>query len=269
MKLKYDNRSWHAWVSVVLAVPILIVAVTAIFIAHDKALGTKYMDITPYVSWLPGYSENAVKMQRMEVQSLTTARDGSQWLGTKAGLYQVKEGRATPVEALGGTHVRNLVDTPAGLVAATKNGVWLGQNGQWTRTATGDAWSASVGASGMIHVAMKDRGVMSSTDGRTWKNDTAAMTALATLPASVAEQKPVTLANLMHDMHTGKAFFGKEWEWIWIDLIGFVMAFLAVSGVVMWWRGEKRRRALEAELAAAKAAPPAPGAAQALKPTMA
>lgn len=261
MKLKYDTRSWHAWISVVLAVPIVIVAVTAIFIAHDDALGTKDTVITPYVGWLPGYSEATVKMQRMEVQSLTTARDGSQWLGTKAGLYRVTDGRAMPVEALGGTHVRNLVDTPAGLVAATKNGVWLGQNGQWTRTARGDAWSASVGANGAIHVAMKDTGVVTSTDGRTWQKDSAALAALAALPASVAEQKPVTLANLMHDMHTGKAFFGKEWEWIWIDLIGFVMAFLGVTGVVMWWRGEKRRRELETQLAAASAPPASPAAA--------
>lgn len=258
MKLKYDTRSWHAWVSVVLAVPIVIVAVTAIFIAHDDALGTKETVITPYVGWLPGYSENAVKMQRMEVQAALATRDGGQWLGTKAGLYRIEQGRATPVEALGGTHVRALVDTPAGLVAATKNGVWLRQGETWQRTAKGDAWSASVGAGGMIHVAMKDAGVLVSTDGASWKNDSAAMAALAAMPASLAEQKPVTLGNLVMDLHTGKAFFGKEWEWIWIDLIGFVMAFLGVTGVVMWWRGEKRRRELEAQLAAASAPPAGP-----------
>lgn len=268
MKFRYDNRSWHAWISVVLAVPIVIVAVTAIFIAHDDALGTKEKVITPYVSWLPGYSDAAVKMQRMEVQTALATRDGAQWLGTKAGLYRIEQGRATPVEALGGTHVRALVDTPAGLVAATKNGVWLrqstpGQGGgeTWQRTARGDAWSASVGAGGVIHVAMKDAGVLASTDGASWKNDTAALTALAAMPVSMAEQKPVTLGNLVMDLHTGKAFFGKEWEWIWIDLIGFVMAFLGVTGVVMWWRGEKRRRELEAQLAAASATPASPAVA--------
>lgn len=257
MKLRYDTRSWHAWISVVLAVPIVIVAVTAIFIAHGDALGTKQTDVTPYVGWLPGYSDEAVKMQRMEIQTALVSRDGGQWFGTKAGLYQVQDGRAMPVEALGGIHVRALVETPAGLVAATKNGVWLRQGESWQRTARGDAWSASVGAGGTIHVAMKDAGVLASTDGATWKNDTAAMQALATMPASMAKQKPVTLGNLVMDLHTGKAFFGKEWEWIWIDLIGFVMAFLGVTGVVMWWRGQKRRRELEAQLAAAGAVPAA------------
>lgn len=250
MKLNYDNRSWHAWISVVLAVPIVIVAVTAIFIAHNESLGTKETDITPYVGWLPGYGDEAVKMQRMEVQTALASRDGGQWLGTKAGLYRVEAGRATSVEALGGTHVRALVETPAGLIAATKNGVWLRQGETWQRTIKGDAWGASVGSGGMIHVAMKDIGILASTDGANWKKDTAAMTALAAMPVSMAEQKPVTLGNLVMDLHTGKAFFGKEWEWVWIDVIGFVMAFLGVSGVVMWWRGEKRRRELEAQLAA-------------------
>lgn len=256
MKLQYDNRGWHAWISVVLAVPIVIVAVTAIFIAHDEALGTKEVDITPYVGWLPGYGEEAVRMQRMEVQTALATRDGGQWLGTKAGLYRVEGGRASPVDALGGTHVRALVETPAGLVAAAKNGVWLHHNGEWRRTVQGDAWSASVSAGGTIHVALKDAGILASTDGARWKNDVSAMQALAAMPASIAEQKPVTLGNLVMDLHTGKAFFGKEWEWIWIDLIGFVMAFLGVSGVVMWWRGEKRKRELEAKLSATGIARP-------------
>lgn len=255
MKLKYDNRSWHAWISVVLALPILIVAVTATFIAHTNALGLKEIEITPYVGWLPGYGEQAVKMERMEVYAALSTTDGSQWVGTKAGLYQMRDGQTRQVEALGGTHVRDLVETPAGLVAVAKNGVWLREGNQWQRTLKGDAWSGSGGRDGRLAVAVKERGVLVSADARTWQADTGVQQALASLPASAAQTKPVTLGNLVMDLHTGKAFFGKEWEWIWIDLIGFVMAFLGVTGVVMWWRGEKRKRELEAKLAAAEAQP--------------
>lgn len=250
MKLKYDNRTWHAWISVVLALPILIVAVTSIFIAHNNALGTKDIDITPYVGWLPGYGEAAMKMERMDVQTALAARDGTRWIGAKAGLYEVRDGAARPVEALGGTHVRDLVEIPAGLVAAAKNGVWLRTAEGWTRTLKGDAWSASLMADGAVTVTLKDRGVLVARDARDWRADVGIATALAALPDEVAQAKPVTLGNLIMDLHTGKAFFGKEWEWIWIDLNGGVMAFLGVTGVVMWWRGEKRRLELEARLEA-------------------
>lgn len=255
MKLKYDNRTWHAWISVVLALPILIVAVTAIFIAHNNALGLKETEITPYVGWLPGYGEEAMKMQRMDVQTALTTRDGGQWIGTKAGLYRISSGQAQQVEALGGTHVRDLVESPAGLVAVTKNGVWLRQGEGWEKTLKGDAWSGNVGADGRLIVTVKDRGMLVAADGRNWQPDTGVNQALARMPAGVAQPKPVTLGNLVMDLHTGKAFFGKAWEWIWIDLIGFVMAFLGVTGVVMWWRGEKRKRELEAKLAAADGLP--------------
>lgn len=256
MNLKYDNRSWHAWISVVLALPILIVAVTAIFIAHNNALGLKEIEITPYVAWLPGYGDAAAKAERMEVHTAQTTRDGNRWVGTKAGLYRVSGGQAQPVEALGGTHVRDLVETQNGLVAIAKNGVWLQRGADWERTLEGDAWSGSVGPDGKLAVAVKGRGVLVSADARNWQTDAGVNQALAALPASMAQTKPVTLGNLVMDLHTGKAFFGKEWEWIWIDLIGFVMAFLGVTGVVMWWRGEKRRRELEAKLTATEAAAP-------------
>lgn len=261
MKLTYDNRTWHAWISVVLALPILIVAVTAIFIAHKGALDLNATEVTPYVNWLPGYGNEAMKMERMDVQTALATRDGSQWIGTRAGLYRVSGGQAQQVEALGGTHVRDLVESPAGLVAIAKNGVWLRQGEGWEKTLKGDAWSGNVGADGRLIVTVKDRGVLVTADGRNWQPDTGVNQALANLPGNVAQPKPVTLGNLVLDLHTGKAFFGKEWEWIWIDLIGVIMAFLGVTGVVMWWRGEKRKRELEARLAAT-AGQPVPAAPQ-------
>lgn len=246
MQLKFNARTWHNWISVILAVPILIVAVTAVFIAHSKALDLKEIDVTRYVSWLPGYGAAEMKAMKTEVRASLSTPDGRQWLGTKAGLYEVANGEARAVEALGGSEVRDLAAAPFGLVAATRNGVWVLGNEGWNRVLKGDAWNASLQADGSVAVTLKDKGVLTSRDGRDWREDPAAGAALAAMPKDTMAAKPITLHNLVMDLHTGKAFFGKEWEWLWIDLIGLVMTFLVGTGVYMWWRGERRKRAMAA-----------------------
>lgn len=244
--MQFNVRSWHNWISVLLSVPILIVAVTAIFIAHDHELGLNEIDVTRAVSWLPGYGETETKAMKMEVRASLATPDGRQWLGTKAGLYELADGRARAVEALGGAEVRDLAAAPFGLVVAAKNGVWVQDGEGWRKAAKGDAWSANLNPDGSVAVSLKDQGVLVSRDGRAWNAHAVARSALAAMPAEVVAKKPVTLGNLVKDLHTGKAFFGKEWEWLWIDLIGLVMAFLGGSGVYMWWRAEKRKRAMAA-----------------------
>jgi uncharacterized iron-regulated membrane protein len=61
-------------------------------------------------------------------------------------------------------------------------------------------------------------------------------------PAHGAVEERVTLGKLMLDLHTGKAFFGKEAEWIWIDLLGGVWVFLGFTGIYLWWRTQTKRR---------------------------
>jgi uncharacterized iron-regulated membrane protein len=45
----------------------------------------------------------------------------------------------------------------------------------------------------------------------------------------------------MMDIHTGKLFFGKTGEWIWIDLLGFAMVALGITGFVMWLRRRRQQ----------------------------
>ncbi|PKO58071.1 MAG: hypothetical protein CVU25_05815, partial [Betaproteobacteria bacterium HGW-Betaproteobacteria-19] len=91
--------------------------------------------------------------------------------------------------------------------------------------------------------AVKDHGLLVSADGRDWRPDPELMPVLA---ASMVEGEAelITLGKLVMDLHTGKAFFGKDWEWIWIDLVGLAMTLLSLTGVYMWWRGERRKAAL-------------------------
>lgn len=80
--MKYNNRRWHSWISAILALPILIVGLTAIFIAHDKALGLKKMGVS--AEWLPGYGQT--KSEHAELRATLPLADGGLWLAAKGGL---------------------------------------------------------------------------------------------------------------------------------------------------------------------------------------
>ena len=69
--------------------------------------------------------------------------------------------------------------------------------------------------------------------------------------ARTMPERPLTLGNLVMDLHTGKAFLSKDTQWLWIDATGAVMTFLGLSGLVVWWR--TRRRKAQAVLAQATA----------------
>lgn len=238
MKLNLKARSWHTWASIILALPILIVSATAVFIAHKKSLQTE--DITLDVGWLPGYQTKGYKTKEAEPRAALTTVNGTTWVGTQEGLYRLDGSTLVAAKALSGMPVRGLAESRFGLVAAAKNGVWLEHSGEWTRVIKGDAWHASTRTDGSVVVSMKDKGLLVSANGQDWHPDPVLATALAALPEETND-KSITLGKLIMDLHTGQAFFGKQGEWIWIDIIGIAMCLLAMTGVFMWWRAEKRK----------------------------
>jgi hypothetical protein len=48
------------------------------------------------------------------------------------------------------------------------------------------------------------------------------------------------LARVIRDLHTGEALLGHDAEWIWNDIVGGTMTFLALTGVYLWWKGQRR-----------------------------
>ena len=241
MKFNLKARSWHTWASIVLALPILIVGASAVFIAHKKALGTE--DVRVAAGWLPGYQTQEARSRLPEARAALTTASGTTLVGLQEGLYRLDDGKLVAVGELAGVPVRGLAESTFGRVAAARNGIWLEKDGQWEKVIKGDAWSAAHRADGSIVVALKDKGLLVSQDGMKWQPDPRLTAALAALPGEMAD-KPLTLGKLIMDLHTGQAFFGKAGEWIWIDLIGIAMCLLAMTGVYMWWRAEKRKAAL-------------------------
>lgn len=235
--MKINWRTWHAWLSVILSLPLFIIGVTALFIAHGKTLGLNRVDINAF--WLPGYAMTASKREPVIVKAAFAA-DGVRYIGAKTGLFVLETGRAKAVEALRGADVRSIAGATGKLVVGAKTGVWLGGNNDWRRIHHIEVFTAGILPDGAIFAAPATGGLVVSRDeGRTWVNDATEIDALALLPA--AGEDTLTMNRLIMDLHTGKAFLGRHWQWLWIDMLGAIMIFLSLSGVYLWWMGQRRK----------------------------
>lgn len=236
LKITFKARDWHNWVSVVLLLPMLLVGFTSLFIAHKKSLALDEVDLSRYVAWLPGYA--SATAEKPEVRASLVAADGRRWLAGKEGLHRIVDGRAEAVTELAGQQVRDLAAAPWGVVVAAKGGIWVELDGSWRKAHKGDAWNASLAPDGSVAVALRDKGLLVSRDGRRW----ATLPEVEALPPAPTAGERISLGKLVMDLHTGKAFFGKDAEWIWIDLLGSVWLFLGFTGLYLWWRTQTKRR---------------------------
>lgn len=251
MQLNLKARDWHNWVSVILLVPMLIVGLSTLFLAHKKELGLEKVDLTRYVGWLPGYGAAPPQGGHTEVRSSLPLADGAHLIGTQGGLFRIADGRAVAIREIGGTAVRDIAAAPFGIVVAAKNGVWIEMGQGWRKALDSDAWNANAMRDGAVVVAIKEGGLFTSRDGQTWEALPGIRPALEALSPQEQVRERVTLGKLMLDLHTGKAFFGKSLEWIWIYLLAAVWVFLSFTGLWLWWKSQtKRRDAARARFAA-------------------
>lgn len=234
MKLQYNNRKWHAWISFAISLPILMVSISAILIAHGQKLG--FRDIKVDASWLPGYS--AAPMQR-EVRA-TLAMPNELWVGTQIGLFVQSAGATREIAEFSGQEIRALLRTDNTLFVLTAQALFAQRGEQWQRVSRGPVSGAYVDGNN-IYLTVRDKNAqMSSDDGATWLAPTAAQAALEQLPSLGPEPAKMVLARVIKDLHTGEALLGHDGEWIWNDIVGGTMTFLAVSGLYLWWRGQRR-----------------------------
>ena len=238
MRDKPTLRAWHAFWSILLALPIAIVALTAVFIAHTHELGLKHVAVA--AGWLPGYAA-AGDGELAEPRALLLAADGTVYVGTKGGLFSRVGDRLAAVPGLRGIEVRDLAVAPDGrLYAATRQGLWSIESGAWRRALDGEAWSVEARDDGTVVATLKQQnGIVVSRDGgTTWAPETTLNAALASIEMPA---EPLTVHKLVMDLHTGKAFLGKRYEWLWIDAVGLAMLFLCASGLVIWVRTRRQK----------------------------
>ncbi len=82
-----------------------------------------------------------------------------------------------------------------------------------------------------IRIATKDKRFLESKDfGKHWIELQAinAISGVLDMP-----REDTSLGRLVLDLHTGRAFLGKQWGWIWIDLAASLLILITLSGLIM------------------------------------
>lgn len=225
--MKHSIRNWHTWVSLALGLPLLLVGLTTVFIAHDKALGTR--DVLLPAGW------GGAPARMREIRAVLED-DARHWLGTTDGVFRLENGVAVALEGGPEDEIRALAAAGDAVLMAGKRGLWRYADGAAEQVHRGDCWQVVAGAGGYA-AACKDAGLLSSGDGIAWQPRAVDFAAGAPPATGLSLQK------LIMDIHTGKLFFGKNAEWIWIDLVGLSTVGLALTGFVMWMRGRRARAA--------------------------
>jgi hypothetical protein len=223
--MKHSMRNWHNWVSVVLGLPLLLVGITAFFIAHEHELGTKEIE-TPLTM---------VQKETLEPRA-TALHHNQQFVGTKGGLFVVTNGEAAPLTPGVDDEIRDLLSTEQSLLVAGKEGIWR-YTDKAEHVFKGDCWQITPTTSGFT-AACKEIGLLESNDGLNWAARELRFSAEAN---ALVKSQGMPLSKVMMDIHTGKIFLGKEYEWIWIDLLGFACVALGLTGLVMWMRNRRQK----------------------------
>lgn len=162
------------------------------------------------------------------------------WIGTQAGLLQKTAAGIQAVEAFEGQEIRALLPTSAGIVVMTAQGLFAEHNQEWKKISRAPVVNA-YSDNGTLFAVFRGKPLqMSSDGGKTWQAMSEAETALADLPPLKGGSSSMALAKVIRDIHTGEALLGHDGEWIWNDIVGGTMTFLALSGVYLWWRGQRK-----------------------------
>ena len=223
--MKHSMRNWHTWGSVALGLPLLLVGLTTIFIAHEKPLGTRDI-VLPF---------RGITIDPAEIRA--SARIGNeQWLSTKEGVFELNGGQATRLDGSPHDEIRDMVSAGDAVLLAGKKALWRYEDGKAAQVYKADCWQVSATGDGYAAVC-KDVGLLISEDGRQWQ-----LRAIQSPAEAAATAKNgIPLSKIIMDIHTGKLFFGKQYEWIWIDLLGLACVGLGLTGLVMWMRGRRQR----------------------------
>ena len=128
------------------------------------------------------------------------------------------------------------------MIAAGKYGVWLSENGDsWSKLHNGDIHGLQILPKHWYLVTKKQGVLLSSDQGQSWQQ----ALKINQLISTMDEKRPLELGKLMKELHTGKALLGEKYEWIWADILAFVLVLLSLTGIYIWWKSQKRKQSLQ------------------------
>jgi hypothetical protein len=238
-KMVYYVSKWHKWIGIILCIPLIIIAITSIFIVFQDSYKNKPSEPQINVSWLPGYSkilsEKEFINKSSEIKASLHFSENTFFLATASGLFYQYEGEFGFVKELIGYDIRDIKAFSNQLFICTKNGLYkmsadiskLELIGQM------DIHGIEVLGDSLIYASTK-KGLLISYDyGQTWLKDQQSHQQIVQFAKHSLSEQPriIPLHKLILDLHTGKSFFGKTFEWIWILLAGVNLSFLTITGL--------------------------------------
>ncbi|MFP1131989.1 PepSY domain-containing protein [Asticcacaulis sp. W401b] len=218
------NRTLHNWISVGLGIPLILVGLTTFFIAHSDVLGTKKVELNGFTG----------QIEPLDIKT-SAQLGGLTVVGTKYGAFVLTDGRAEPLKGGPKDDIRAISAENGETLFAGKKGIWQLKADKSQLVFKDDCWDINRSAA-LWAASCKKSGLVTSLDLQSWSAEK------VTFSPEVLKrtQQPMTLDKLIMDIHTGKLFFGKAYEWVWIDLLGFATVALGVTGLVMWMRNRRK-----------------------------
>lgn len=246
-KKKFNIRkqlfNWHMWAGIFFGLPIVVVSVMAIFIAHEKELGTKNIFVN--AGWLPGYQSSLDDYTYYFNDVKAYYQDSNITLyGTKLGLIKQTGDHYSVVVGTEGMEVRDILKTEAFFLIASKYGLLTYKNEAIIKVYQGDFHGLS-NVDGHLIALMGKKGIISSNDdGLSWTKPALLtdeigafqMDSILAILSESPQMEQLSLEKMILDIHTGKAFFGEGSMWIWIDLISLSLLLMSITGTIMWWK---------------------------------
>lgn len=223
----FNPRTLHNWIGAVLVLPLFIIGMSTFFMSHEKTIGQTVI----------GYTNQAA-----QIRALLKTADGRILLATKQGVYEKNiENTLIPIEALN-SEIRVLEQLNDGrILAGGKYGLWLSEpNHSWVKRYDGEIRGVQINSKHWYLATTKQGVVVSLDEGLSWQTDLQ----IKQLVNSLNAKQPLILSDFMKDLHTGEALLGSEYEWVWADILAFVLVFLALTGIYMWWKSQRRKQAL-------------------------
>ena len=239
VKRPWTARRIHLWVAVILAIPMVLMAVSGILIAMRSVA-----NVPIPMKWLGAESVP----ERLPIMAYLEGADGTRWIGNANGLNAVKAGVARSVPTFDGQEIVGLAtltgkESP---LVATRMAIWTEADGTWQAVRRGRVRQVSQLGDGQVLVIAGGRGEMAdgkpmvSSDGTNWEPYMPAMQANRQLPK--LESPSVALHQFMRELHSGAFFFGKgPGEMVWSNLMGWVLVLLSLTGLWMWFKRERQK----------------------------
>lgn len=228
-KLKKWLRDWHIWLGVAFAIPLLIIGITTLLLSHQHTLKLEKYSISS--QYFPGYW-NEKNEAKNEIKTFFKDDNGNEYYGYKYGLMVKTHTSSQKIDFFNRYEIRKINMYHNKLLVATKQGLFYEQDNRFKELLKEEIWDMFL-EENKAHIVTK-QGLF------TCDNQFQACDKID-LKETNEPLKEVSLKKLNLDLHTGKAFFGKTFEWIWQDILALSILFFVLSGFYLWYKRKNNK----------------------------